>query len=57
VSDVRIEIEVDSAVRHNRPEALLAVASHCTVHNTVTHPPAIDIAVADSPSLAAPASR
>jgi putative redox protein len=57
VSDVRIGIEVDSAVPHNRREALLAVASHCTVHNTVTHPPAIDIAVADSPSLAAPASR
>jgi uncharacterized OsmC-like protein len=57
VSDVRIGIEVDSAVPHDRREALLAVASHCTVHNTVTHPRAIDIAVADGPSLAAPAGR
>ena len=50
VSDIRIGIALDSAIPDDRREALLAVASHCTVHNTVTHPPAIDIALADSPS-------
>ena len=50
VSDIRIGITLDSAVPHDRRQALLAVATHCTVHNSLTHPPAIDIALAESPS-------
>jgi putative redox protein len=57
VSDMRIEIALDSAIPHDRREALLAVASHCTVHNTLTQPAAIDIALADSPSPTAPVER
>jgi len=57
VSDLRIEIALDSAVPHDRRDALLAVASHCTVHNTLTHPPTIDVALADSPSPTVPSSR
>lgn len=57
VADVRIGIALDSAVPHDRREVLLAVASRCTVHNTLTHPPTIDIALADSPSPTVPSSR
>lgn len=57
VSDIRIGIALDSAVPNDRRDGLLAVVSHCTVHNSLTHPPAIDIALADSPSPAAPALR
>ena len=50
VSDVRIGIALDSALPRERREALLAVAAHCTVHNSLTHPPVIDIALGDSRS-------
>jgi len=57
VTDVRIGIRLDSAVPHDRRDALLAVASHCTVHNTLTHPATIDIALADSPTPTVESSR
>jgi hypothetical protein len=42
----------DSALPAERRDALLAVAVHCTVHNTLTGPPTIDIALANTPSAA-----
>jgi uncharacterized OsmC-like protein len=43
VAAVRLRIAVPAGVPAERRAALLAVASHCTVHNTVQHPPAVHI--------------
>jgi len=43
VAAVRMTIEVPSGIPPSRQAALLAVASHCTVHNTLRQPP--DIAI------------
>jgi putative redox protein len=43
VAAVRLRIAVPDGVPAERRAALLAVASHCTVHNTVQHPPAVHI--------------
>ena len=45
---VRIEVTPPAGLPPQRRDALLAVASHCTVHNTLTTPPAIDIRLADA---------
>jgi len=39
---------VPEGVPEERLGALLAVASHCTVHNSLTVPPTISIVVDDS---------
>jgi putative redox protein len=46
VSEVRIRISVPGGVPPEREKALLAVASHCTVHNTLGHPPAVALTLA-----------
>ena len=46
VSEVRITIMVPEGVPPGREDALLAVASHCTVHNSLTDPPEVTIALA-----------
>src|SRR5262249_59679886 len=43
VAAVSMTIEVPSGIPPSRQAALLAVASHCTVHNTLRQPP--DIAI------------
>lgn len=43
VTDIRIGLRLPEGVPPERRDALLAVASHCTVHNTLVNPPAIDI--------------
>lgn len=43
VGDVRLRISVPGGVPAQRKDALLAVASHCTVHNTLRHEPAVSI--------------
>jgi uncharacterized OsmC-like protein len=43
VSDVRLRISVPGGVPAQRRDALLAVASHCTVHNTLRREPGISI--------------
>jgi uncharacterized OsmC-like protein len=45
VGSVAVELTVPPGVPESRRTALLAVARHCTVHNTLTHPPAISITV------------
>jgi uncharacterized OsmC-like protein len=43
VSSVRLDLQLPAGVPESRREALLAVASHCTVHNTLTAEP--DVAI------------
>lgn len=45
VSDVDIRIRLPEGVPEERVAALLAVASHCTVHNSLTAPPAVTVGV------------
>lgn len=48
VSGVRIDITLPAGVPAERGEALLAVASHCTVHNSLTTPPDVTVALNDA---------
>jgi putative redox protein len=43
VGAVRLRITVPGGVPPQRTDALLAVASHCTVHNTLRQPPEVSI--------------
>jgi uncharacterized OsmC-like protein len=43
VSDVDIRIRPPAGLPAERRDALLAVASHCTVHNSITTPPEITV--------------
>lgn len=45
VSDVQLRVTVSDAVPAERRAALLAVASHCTVHNSLTHPPSVQVLI------------
>jgi putative redox protein len=49
VSDIRVTLRIPEDVPAHRRDALLAVASHCTVHNTLVEPPAITITL-DAPA-------
>lgn len=53
VTDVRVGIQVPDGVPADRLEALLAVASHCTVHNSLTEPPAVRVELEPGPVPAA----
>lgn len=44
---VRIEVTPPPGLPPQRRDALLAFASHCTVHNALTAPPAVDILLTD----------
>ena len=46
IGAVRLRIAVPGGIPAEREAALLAVASHCTVHNTLRHEPDIAIALA-----------
>jgi putative redox protein len=43
VSGIRLTVHVPAEVPADRWAALQAVASHCTVHNSITTPPAVTI--------------
>jgi uncharacterized OsmC-like protein len=43
ISDVRLVVQVPDGVPEHRRRALLAVASHCTVHNTLRTPPRVSL--------------
>lgn len=43
VTNVQVELRVSGAVPPERRDALLTVASHCTVHNSLTQPPSIEV--------------
>lgn len=53
VARIDVAIVVPEGVPAARRSALLAVASHCTVHNTLTTPPDVDIRLADAAESAA----
>jgi len=53
VSDVQLQLRVSDAVPVERRDALLAVASHCTVHNSLTHPPSVQVTLDAVPVLSA----
>ena len=46
VGQVHVSIDVPHGVPDERRDALVAVASHCTVHNTLEDPPDVRIAFA-----------
>lgn len=46
VTRVDVQLTVPEGVPDERRDALLAVASHCTVHNSLTQPPDVVVAVA-----------
>ncbi|MCC9310992.1 OsmC family protein [Kitasatospora sp. RB6PN24] len=48
VSGLTVSIEVPDGLDPSRHEALLAVASHCTVHNTLHQPPTVEIGLCRS---------
>jgi uncharacterized OsmC-like protein len=52
VAGVRICLEVPDGVPAERRPGLLAVATHCTVHNTLEQPPAVEIGLAEPAVLA-----
>ena len=46
VSVIAMEIRLAGELSDNRRAGLLAQAAHCTVHNSITHPPEITITLA-----------
>ena len=46
VDEIVVDISLPAGVPAQRRQALLAVASHCTVHNTLNDPPRVRIALA-----------
>jgi putative redox protein len=46
VGELRLELRVPAGVPVERRDALLAVASHCTVHNTLRRPPDVSLELA-----------
>ena len=46
VSEIAVDIDLPENVPAERREGLLAVASHCTVHNTLDDPPVVRISLA-----------
>jgi len=53
VGEITLQIELPEGTPVEKRDALLAVASHCTVHNTLTTPPKVTIDLASAPSAAA----
>lgn len=49
LGEISIEIELPAGVPPDRHAALLAVASHCTVHNSLESPPAVKIQLSTEP--------
>lgn len=53
VDTIHIEIELPQGVPADRRRALLAVASHCTVHNSFGASPQVTIELSERPCVAA----
>jgi putative redox protein len=50
VAGINVRLIVPEGVPAERLDALLAVASHCTVHNTLESTPEVSITLADAPA-------
>jgi uncharacterized OsmC-like protein len=48
VGNVRLVIRLPEGVPESRRRSLLAVASHCTVHNSLRTPPEVTLTLADA---------
>jgi uncharacterized OsmC-like protein len=48
VSDIRVQITLPDGIPDEARDPLLAVASRCTVHNTLATPPHVTVALAGS---------
>ena len=48
VSGVQVHLMLPDGVPSERRAPLLAVASHCTVHNTLTTPAAVSVTLLDA---------
>jgi putative redox protein len=48
VAEIEISVDVPDVLTVEQRRALLAVASHCTVHNTLEQPPEVTVALRDS---------
>ena len=46
VGEIQLSIQIPDGVPGDRRAPLLAVASHCTVHNSLEHPPVVTIGLA-----------
>jgi uncharacterized OsmC-like protein len=53
VDRIRLRLTIPPAVPTERHGALLAVAAHCTVHNTLSHPPDIAVDIVEAAASAA----
>ena len=47
VATIRVTVRVGGSLTPQQRTALLAVANHCTVHNTLRQPPEIEIRVGE----------
>ena len=56
VAEIRVTVQVKTSLTPQQKTALQAVANHCTVHNTLRQPPAVEIRV-DSGDEGDPAER
>lgn len=56
VASIRVEVSLPDGVPAERRDALLAVASHCTVHNSLDQPPRVTVELAEPDELATRAS-
>lgn len=45
VAVIRVTVHVNASLTPHQEAALRAVANHCTVHNTLRHPPEVEIRV------------
>ena len=50
VAGIEVRLIMPQGVPPERQAALLAVASHCTVHNTLESAPAVSITLAEAPA-------
>jgi uncharacterized OsmC-like protein len=50
VAGIEVRLIVPEGVPAERLDALLAVATHCTVHNTLTTEPEVSVTLADAPA-------
>jgi len=48
VSDIRVQITLPEGIPDDARDPLLAVASRCTVHNSLASPPTVTVGLADS---------
>ena len=46
VGEITLSIQLPNGVPDDRRAPLLAVASHCTVHNTLQQPPTVTVQIA-----------